>query len=133
VPFTVNLRENKEVPQRFDVSWTPTILVVDPDGAERHRIEGYMPNREFRAQLELGLARVAFKASRFDESERRYADVARNYGDTPAGPEALYWRAVSRYKGTNDPSPLGEVAKELAERYPGSEWTTRSQVWMPAS
>jgi outer membrane protein assembly factor BamD (BamD/ComL family) len=125
----VNLRENHEVPARFDVSWTPTVLIMDPDGTERHRIEGYLPNREFRAQLELGLARSAFKAGRFDEAEKRYDQLVRSYEATPAAPEALYWRAVSRYKGTGDPSSLGAVADELAQRYPGSEWATRASIW----
>ena len=32
------------------------MLILDPNGEERYRIEGYLPVEEFRAQLELGLA-----------------------------------------------------------------------------
>ena len=111
------------------MTWTPTILVLDPEGVERHRIEGYMPNREFRAQLEMGLARAAFKTGQFEEAETRYERVAAEYGDTPVAPEALYWRAVSHYKGKNDGAALGAVARELQERYPQSEWATKAAVW----
>lgn len=125
----MNLRENREVPARFDVTWTPTVLVMDPEGAERHRIEGYLPNREFRAQLELGLARTAFKAGTFDRAEELYGRIVESYPDTPAAPEALYWRAVSRYKGAGDASALGAVTQELNQRYPGTEWAKRASVW----
>jgi len=40
--------------------WTPTILVMDANGVERYRIEGYLPKNWFRARLEMGLGRVAF-------------------------------------------------------------------------
>jgi hypothetical protein len=36
--------------------WTPTILVVGPDGKELHRIEGFLDAPELLAQLLLGLA-----------------------------------------------------------------------------
>jgi hypothetical protein len=123
------VREDHSTPARFDATWTPTIVILDPDGVERHRIEGYMPNREFRSQLEMGLARTAFKTGRFEDAERLYGSVAEKYADAPAAPEALYWRAVSRYKGTGDPSSLGEVAGELARKHPGNEWTTKAGIW----
>ena len=46
------------------------MLIFDADGTERHRIEGYLPNVEFRAQLELGLARVAFMHKQWADAER---------------------------------------------------------------
>ena len=45
------------------------------------------------------------------------------------GAEAMYWRAVSQYKATNDHTGLGEVAKELAEKFPGDEWQLKSVPW----
>lgn len=83
----------------FDVLWTPTALIMDPKGKERFRIEGYLPKSEFRAQLELGLARIAFMHKQWAEAERTYAGVAERYLETVAAPEAVYWRGVSRYKG----------------------------------
>jgi TolA-binding protein len=102
---------------------------MDPKGKERFRIEGYLPKSEFRAQLELGLARIAFMHKQFAEAERKYAEVAERHPGTVAAPEAVYWRGVSRYKGTNDHTALGEVAKELKEKYPESVWTLKSSIW----
>ena len=109
--------------------WTPTVLVLDSDGEERWRIEGYLPKEEFRAQLEMGLARVEFMRKRFDEAEKRYARVVETYGNTKAAPEALYWRDVSKYSRTHDHVPLQNVAKELKQRFPDSVWTVKASVW----
>jgi TolA-binding protein len=102
---------------------------MDPDGEERLRIEGYLPKTEFRAQLEMGLARVAFMRKQWADAERRYAQVVERYPVQMVAPEAVYWRGVSRYKATNDHTVLGEVAEQLKERYPDSVWALKASVW----
>ena len=92
--------------------WTPTILVLDSKGVERDRIEGYLPKYWFRARLEMGIARVAFMHKKFADAQKLYAEVVDRFGNTAVAAEALYWRAVSQYKVTNDPTVLGEVATE---------------------
>jgi hypothetical protein len=130
VPAQAHIKERPAYFHRFDVLWTPTVLILDAQGVERKRLEGYLPNSEFRARLELGLARVAFMHKQWGEAERRYAGVAERYPDTSAAPQALYWRGVSRYKASNDHSALGRVARELKEKYPGSVWTLRASIWL---
>ena len=56
--------------------WTPTVLLLDPDGKERSRLEEYLPKDEFRAHLEMGLARLALSRKDWTEAERRYDQVA---------------------------------------------------------
>jgi hypothetical protein len=129
VPLEAHIKEHPAWFHRFDALWTPTILVMDASGVERSRIEGYLPKKEFRARLEMGLGRVAFMHKKWADAEKAYAVVAEKYADTAVAPEAIYWRGVSRYKATNDHIVLGEVAKELAEKYPGSEWTLKSLPW----
>lgn len=124
-----HIKEHPAYFHRFDAVWTPTVLVMDSDGVERWRIEGYLPKNEFRAQLEMGLARVAFMHKQWAEAEQRYAQVVARYPDTIAAPEAVYWRGVCRYKGTNDHTALGKVAKELMQKYQGSEWALKASVW----
>ena len=114
---------------RFDVLWTPTVLIFDADGSERHRIEGYLPNAEFRAQLELGLARVAFMHKQWADAERRYSEIVRNYRDSATAPEALYWQGVSHYKGTNDHAALGELAQQFKQKYQDTIWAEKASVW----
>lgn len=102
---------------------------MDSDGKERARIEGYLPNDEFRARLEMALARVAFSHKRWSEAEERYGRVAEQYPNSDSAPEAIYWRGVSRYKVTNDHTVLGEVPAQLSERYPESVWAKAASVW----
>jgi hypothetical protein len=111
------------------VLWTPTVLVLDSDGIERERNEGYLPNKEFRARLEMGLARIAFMHKLWGEAERRYDEVAERYSNTTAAPEAIYWRGVSRYKATNDHAVLSKISDELQEKYQGNVWTLKASVW----
>ncbi|MEP6818558.1 MAG: tetratricopeptide repeat protein [bacterium] len=102
---------------------------MDSSGKERWRIEGYLPKNEFRAQLELGLARIFFMDKQWADAEQKYAQVRERYPETAAAPEAVYWRGVSQYKRTNDHTVLGGVAEELEEKYPASVWTQKASVW----
>ncbi len=129
MPLEAHIKEHPAYFHRFEAVWTPTVLVLDPDGKERWRLEGYLPKEEFRAQLELGLARVAFVRKQWAEAERRYAEVVERYPGSKFAPEALYRRGVSRYSATHDHSILGELRVELEGRYPGSLWALKTAAW----
>jgi hypothetical protein len=133
VPVRVHVRQNadnfKRLGARYNAQWTPTILVVDPSGEERHRIEGFLPAKPLLAQLALGLGHAAFARSDFTEAERCFATVVENYQDTDAAAEALYWAGVSKYKATNDPAALADTARQFKERYTNTTWATKASVW----
>ena len=97
---------------------------------ERARNEGYLPRDEFRAWLELGLARIAFMHKQWAEAEKRYAQIAERYPTSASAPEAVYWRDVSHYKRTNDHTVLSQVADELKERYGESVWAMKAVPWL---
>jgi TolA-binding protein len=105
------------------------VLILDSNGVERSRIEGYLPNSEFRAQLEAGLARVAFMHKQWTEAEQRYGQVIERYPESKVAAEAVYWRGVSRYKATNDHTALGEVAEQFRQKYQESIWAQKASVW----
>jgi TolA-binding protein len=132
-PMRAHVRENaeefKKLGSRFNAQWTPTTLIVDPDGNERHRIEGFLPADDFLAQLSLGLAQSAFARGSFTEAEPLFRAVVEKYPNTDAAPEALYWAGVSRYKGNGDASALGETARAFSTRYTGTSWAKKASVW----
>ena len=130
LPVESHIKEHPAWFHRFDAIWTPSILILDSKGAERHRIEGYLPKEEFQAQLLMGLARLAFEQKKWSDAERTYGEVVARFQKTSSAPEARYWRAVSHYKGTNDHTVLGQVAKELKETAPDSVWTMKSTPWL---
>jgi TolA-binding protein len=111
--------------------WTPTVLLLDSEGNERARIEGYLPRADFQAALESGLGRIAFVQKKYPEAERWYNDVVARFGQSHAAPGALYWRAVAHYKATNDHTVLGKAAEDLKRVYPSSVWAAKAIPWLP--
>lgn len=124
----MNIKEHGSIFHRFEAIWTPTVLVMSPKGVERLRNEGYLPQPEFTAFLEMGLGRVAFMAKRWDEAGQHYENVIQRFPNTSVVPEAIYWRGVCLYSGKGDHEALGQV-RELLKQYPDSPWAAKSQVW----
>jgi hypothetical protein len=133
VPVRVHVKHNAEafarLGERFNAQWTPTILIVDSSGAERHRIEGFLPVDDFLSQLSLGLAKAAFARKDHASAERLYREVADRFPATEAAPEAQYWAGVSRYRATNDAAALKETAQAFDKRYQDSTWAKKASVW----
>jgi thioredoxin family protein len=129
----VHVREQPEdyqrLGERYGAVWTPTTLVLDADGVERHRIEGFLPADDYLAQLMLGLAHMAFKREKWSEAERRFREIVERFPEGEAAPEALYWAGVARYKGSGKPDALGETARAFANRYRESSWAKKASVW----
>ena len=128
VPARQHVKTHPDAMQRFDVQWTPTILMLDPGGKERHRIEGFLETQPFLAQLRLGLGKIAMANQKLDDAERLFEEAAAT-GDADVAPEGAYWAGVSRYKRTNDPSHLGATHKRLSENFAGSTWAKKASIW----
>ena len=132
-PVRIHVREDadawKKVGDELGVQWTPTVLVLDYAGVERHRIEGFLPADDFLAQVSLGLAKAAFSRGDFADAEKRYRAIVETFPQTETAAEALYWAGVSKYKHTNDPSALRDTATAFGERYQDSSWAKKSSVW----
>jgi TolA-binding protein len=108
------------------------VVLLDSEGREQVRIEGYLPNQDFVAALENGLGRIAFVHKKYTDAERWYDDVAARFSKSHAAPEALYWHAVAHYKATNDHTVLDKVAAKLQRTYPDSIWASKAIPWLPA-
>jgi len=104
--------------------------VLDPEGKERSRLEGYLPKDDFRAYLETGLARVALAEKNWAEAENRYAAVATDHPESIYTPQAIYFRGVGKYSQSHDHLDLTKTAVELKEKYPDNEWQLRSIPWL---
>ena len=107
------------------------MLLLDSEGKERVRLEGYLPNDDFMAALESGLGRIAFVHKKYAEAKRWYGDVLTRFGHSHSAPEAMYWRAVAQYKATNGHTVLGKVAEELRSTYPLSVWASKAIPCLP--
>ena len=121
--------EYKRLGERYNAQWTPTILILDPTGEERHRIEGFLPVEEFLSQLALGLARSAFQRQDYPEAERLYRGIVNRFPSTDAAAEGLYWAGVSKYKATDDAGALRDTAASFHDRYQDTTWAKKASVW----
>jgi len=103
--------------------------VLDPDGTKRYQFEGFLPPEDFIAQLKLGLAHSAFARQQWKEAESHFGDIVSTLPRSDAAPEALYWRGVSRYKGSGDALALQQTAEAFKTRYTDSTWAKKASVW----
>jgi thioredoxin family protein len=130
VPLHVHIKDNPKNFHRFEAVWTPTVMVMDPDGHERWRLEGYLPKEEFQTYLELGLARVAFMKKDWSAAEHHFSTVLDQHPNSKFVPVAVYYKGVSRYSASHDGGELAQTAATLSEKFPGNEWQLRSQPWL---
>ena len=129
IPVRLHVKSHPEAMKRFGVDWTPTVLIVDSDGKELYRIEGYLPAAEFLGQLQLGLGHAQFTNGNYQDAERQFRDVCETLSGTDAAAEATYWAGVSRYKGTHDAAALKATAQAFKDRYQSSIWAKKASIW----
>jgi hypothetical protein len=129
IPVKIHIKEQPKTFERFGAQWTPTIQILDPDGAKRHQFEGFLPSNDFLAQLKIGLAHSAFARQQWKEAESRYDDIVKALPATDAAAEALYWLGVSRYKDSGDGTFLQQTAEAFKTRYNDSTWAKKASVW----
>ena len=106
------------------------MLLLDSEGKESVRLEGYLPNSDFNAALMSGLGRIAFVRKKYEDAERWYGNVITRFGDSHFAPEAMYWRAVAQYSASHDHTVLGKVAEELQSKHPSSVWASKAIPWL---
>jgi hypothetical protein len=128
VTLRAHVKENPSAWKRFGVRWSPTVLILAPDGTEVRRIEGFLPEDEFLGQLNLALGYLAANHKDWKTAQRWFQEASR-FENTDAGPEGLYWEGVARYSATHDHTILGEITRAFRRRYPDTSWAKRASIW----
>jgi thioredoxin-related protein len=129
VPVRIHIKEQSTMWKRFDVRWTPTVLVLAPDGKEIRRVEGFLPQDDLLGQLELALGFLAVEEKDWATARQEFERVVERHPETDAGPEALYWTGVAKYSASHDPKELKELGRQFKERYTDTSWAKRASVW----
>ena len=86
-PVRLHVKKHPEAMDRFGANWTPTVILLDSNGTERHRIEGFLPADDFLAQLHIGLGHIAFANKRYDEAEKHFREIVDTLPDSDAAAE----------------------------------------------
>lgn len=121
-PVKCHVGEDKTLTQRFNVHWTPTLVMADAQGTVHHSITGFIPPEELLAQLEFAQAKASFNKGDYQASLPGFKRVVEKHPKSLIAPEALYWAAVSEYKFTGSVDALMGGWKRLMKEYPDSEW-----------
>ncbi len=126
----VHIKEHRGGFRRFLAKWTPTVMIVNSDGRELFRFEGYLPPHDFLAQLMVGYGRALFLQNKPADAKKIFDEVVARFGDTDFAPEAKYWSGVSEYRAGAKHEVLEELGKQMQAHYPRSNWAKRASVWV---
>ena len=118
-----------ELMQKFEIRWTPTLIVHDPEGKEHHRMVGYVPVDDLIAQLILAKGKIYFDTDRLSEAIAQFQTVIDQYPNTGVAPEAIFLSGVAGYKHTHDAKFLRQIYDGLIAKYPQSEWARRAEPY----
>ena len=120
---------HKELMEKYNVSWTPTILVLDADGREHYRSVGFLQPDVFIATFELGKARDYLDREQFAEAMALLEELIERCPVPAVVPEAIFFNGVASYKHTHDPKPLKKAYETLTAKYPQSDWAKRAEPY----
>jgi hypothetical protein len=128
-PVMINAAESVDLVKKYRVDWTPTFVIADERGNELERWVGYLPTKDFMAQMTLSKGLAAFHLERFSEAEREFEMLIEDYPDSELVPEAEYFLGVAGFKKNGESDRLFRACHTLIDRYPDSQWTKRCSPW----
>ena len=125
VPVQIETSQ-KDLVEKFKVTWTPTIILLDAEGVEKHREVGFLPPEEFIPAFMVAKGNWYFDREQYDQAMELYNEALQSYPGSAAAAEAVYYTGVTRFKKSHDPKPLREAYETLTAKFPQSEWTKRA-------
>ncbi len=117
---------NTAMMQKFSVSWTPTLIVLDADGREHYRAVGFFTPEDMIATFMAAKGRWALDTDQLADARALFEEVISSYPDKDAAAEALFFLGVAKYKMSHDPKALRETYDQLKARFPQSMWTKQA-------
>lgn len=115
---------------RYFLSWTPYLLVLDPEGNVHQRAIGFHGPGELIPWVLLGAGRADFFRERWKEALTALDKLITLHGRSNAAPQARYMRAVCRYRLGQDRQVLKAMHQEIIDNHPGSIWVERTLPYL---
>ena len=123
--FDNSKKENNQFLHGIHHIWTPDIRILNHDGYELYRWDGFLPPPEFIARTLCGFALAHLRLKRFDRAESLYVEVLKKFSTSYAAAEAQYYLGVTRYRRDPDSDELLNQWANLRSRYPMSEYRVK--------
>lgn len=125
VPLRLS-HEEEPFASRFQVRWTPRLMVLDAQERLQQQSIGFQSPGQLVPWLMLGAAKARFSAGMWEAAESMLQQVVLDYPGSLAAPEAVYFHAVSRFRQDHDPAHLKSAHLKLAKDYADSIWVERT-------
>lgn len=127
VPLQIDTQDGSgaDVVAHYRQVWTPDLRVLDADGYELYRWNGYLPPFEFTPQLLVALAQTRLRLHDEAGAAALYDEALTRFPTSAVAPEAQYYLGVSRYKASHKGVDLSKGWHRLQSRYPESIWRVK--------
>lgn len=125
IPLQINVQSGSELSGKYRAFWTPTILIVNSQGTEYYRFNGFLPPDEFIPQLQFGLGMMSLERQDYKTASSRLKLVVDKYPRSDIAPEAQYWFGVSEYKAAHNVDALLSAWRKIKKDYPNSIWAKK--------
>lgn len=113
----------------YGVTWSPSLLVLDPEGRAHRREIGFLPAEELVPFLLLGCAGVYFDGDKYDYAVPLLEQLLAQHSSSAYAPEARFLLGAAAWKAGNDPSHLRRTYEDLQRAWPDSLWTKKAKPY----
>jgi len=118
IPLKLDIIKDREVRRAFRAYWTPAIYFVDSNGNSFYHFNGFLPPKEFRIIMRLGLTETIMPRGRYDDIISIIDQDIDDFKDSLSLPKLLIQRELARYIKTKDNSVLKQTLKDIQKDYP---------------
>jgi hypothetical protein len=119
------VESNQPILDRYRHVWTPDLRILDVDGTELYRWNGYLPPAEYAPQLIAAVAHARLRRKEYGKAKALYQEVLRRFPTALIAAEAQYYVGVSAYRESHEAGDLLKAWHELEKSHPESEWTVK--------
>lgn len=131
IPVRYNIQTNPDIKNKYRLLWAPTVIILDSDGTDYHRFNGFLPPDEFIPQLEFGIAKMALEKRDLKTARMQFTSVVEKYPKSDIAPEAQYWVGVVDFQITNDVNAEIQAWEKIIKSYPNSIWARKVSGSIP--
>ncbi|MBN1545454.1 MAG: thioredoxin family protein [Syntrophaceae bacterium] len=114
--------------KNYNVKFTPTCLLVNPEGNEEERTTGFLEEKGLMAFLLLGLSKSYYDMGLLEEGRECVEILTRDYPESAQAPEAFFLRGIYRYHADQNRDHFKEAFEILNDRYQDSIWMKRARL-----
>ncbi len=120
LPVKLISTDARALTRRYAVRWLPAFLMLDGEGQAHHKVIGFLPPADMRAELAFGAGMCAIARKDYDAACAAFSGLREAQPDAPQVPEALFWWGVTRVRQTSDFAEAMKVWTILQDEHPES-------------